>query len=231
MHTTVCVYQTPPSSRAARKKSESNPGAARLGSIGQVSLDVYWDRLHLAYEFDIVERYNRTIRDESNGQTRRNNDYFEPGEIAHLHGGINDAYCNFLESLGYKLTPLEQSQRRRISRQKGGKYCLVLDRVAEDTYWICYLTTFGNARRGDLISNAAGRYFALAFGESEPWPPDFPAVDTQPKWNNLAYIFAVPVLAKGLTAPWTMNTRVMLQAGAMERIKQQITLKLRVRSR
>jgi hypothetical protein len=96
------------------------------------------------------------------------------------------------------------------------------------------LTTFDRAASGGHITFASGRYFALALGIAPEWPPGFAALKTSPPWKENAYVYAAPILCKGLRVPFMdkgtafMRRRFLLN-GELERIRGEIVNKVTVR--
>lgn len=190
----------------------------------------HWESLHLAYHFELIRRTQTLAQQRlTAAELRQAKLVFEPGEIAHVSGGLNLAFLHFLEARGYELNMHERALRKWLGRRKSGKYCVVVERVNEDTYWVCYITSFGDCRNGRDISSPVGRYFGLALGDTPPWPPDLPTIDTNPHWEGgAAYIVAMPVLRRGLASTGRGSFRHMLQAGALERVRQQVMLRVQV---
>jgi hypothetical protein len=168
------------------------------------------------------------------------NPTFYPGDIAYASGGITGAYWEFLERLGVYLNKEERELRESVNKSEGiGKYCVVLERVDVDTYWVCYLSRFAGDARTGRISFPAGLFFGLAFGDAQEFPIGFSPLRTSPPWGEPCYLFAAPVLRQGLKVSNRIGSmgsnknrtrRTSLQAGELERVKSEVQAKTEART-
>lgn len=147
--------------------------------------------------------------------------YFEPGDIAYLEGYIHDAFTDHLVQRGYHTSFLETPRANRT-----GRYCLVLRRLGDDRYLVCYLTSFGGASGYEDVNTLMGRTYGLPLGESVYWP-GIPSLETRPMWNG-GFIFAIPVVREGLSRS-NLSVRCRLVPSELERAKILIRERLQVR--
>jgi hypothetical protein len=175
----------------------------------------FWEHIRLAYN---LERKRRTLTSlDKLSRLRTTQTDFEPGEIAHVSGGVHSAFHDFLLSQEYTLFPGEKWMGSYGHRRTVKKYCVVLHRADKERYIVCYLTTFG--RR--TVDSPLAKTFGIALQETPEWPPGVKSIKTWPPWRGKGYMFAVPVIRRGLEVP-NMRRRIMLGFGELERVKKVI---------
>lgn len=156
---------------------------------------------------------------------------FLPGEIAHIQddGSLICGFYDFATWQGLKIT---QEESKLISMAGPvGRMCLVLQRLADGTYLVCFLTSFGGTKRGEKIASPLGRLFAVAIDDTAEYPKGTPSVKFTPKWLNGAFLYALPVPRKTLVRHKLAKHRpFMLSVGELERVKRLILDRIRVRA-
>jgi hypothetical protein len=181
-----------------------------------MGIDLYWERLRLYYTAQIDTYFE---------ERRAHRFEIEPGEITHTEGGISDAFRGFLEDHKYMLTNSEKSNKNEMH---GHKYCVVLDRHGVNgEYVICLLATFGRSQGVDELS-PAGRFFAVPVVTThEPGGKTAESIVIAPPPLVRSFIFAAPVIRKGLARTTTSTIR-RLGIGELERLRAIVAKKVLV---
>ncbi|KIK44806.1 hypothetical protein CY34DRAFT_802266 [Suillus luteus UH-Slu-Lm8-n1] len=196
-----------------------------------LGVDLRWDRLRWAYEFDAAMR-TKSASDLS-GLSREEKEKaqcsFEPGEIAHIDGsgGITTAFYEFLDRHNFPLTSIERRYMQVLidSAPDISKYCLVLQRLSADTFVVCYIASFGGVAYGTSLSPIS-RFFSMAMGDTPPWPPNSRPLHVIPRWFGSGFIFGVPVVRKNLSK--TTHSRASLAHGELHRVRSFIAERLKL---
>jgi hypothetical protein len=198
---------------AAPSKSESTKSRALFG------VDPYWERIHLAYRYEVAKRTK--VDREAIGTS---NPVFEPGEIAHVddYGTLIGGFYNFLEWQGMILSHKERIVKAKVEHRSRTRFCLVLQRLDDGKYIICYLTSFKQAQHGHNIQSILGRLFAIAIDDTPEYPLGTPSIKMVPKWRGHSFLFALPVLRRNLVPSKVGHTRFILRMGELERVKQMV---------
>lgn len=198
-----------------------------------LGVDLRWDRLRWAYEFEVAIRTKRadTLKDLSIEEKEKAQSSFEPGEIAHVDGGggVNAAFYEFLLRNKFPLTPAERQYTRTLITTASdiGKYCLVLQRLSADTFIVCYIASFGGVVYGTNLSPIT-RFFSMAMGDTPSWPPNTRPAHVIPRWIGSGFIFGVPVVRKNLTK--TNHSRPCLAHGELQRVRSFVADRLKAGS-
>lgn len=198
-----------------------------------LGVDLRWDRLRWAYEFEVAMRTRRvdTLNDLSIEEKEKAQSFFEPGEIAHVDGGggINAAFYEFLLRNKYPLTPAELQYARTLMTTAPdiSKYCLILQRLSADTFIVCYIASFGGVVYGTLLSPMT-RFFSMAMGDTPSWPPNTRPAHVIPRWTGSGFIFGVPVVRKKLIK--TTHCRASLAYGELQRVRTFVADRLKAGS-
>lgn len=200
--------------------SDSTAAPSRC-TISMLGVDPYWERVHLAYHYEVEKRTKAH---------RTANASFEPGEIAFVNddGTLGGAFYDFLEWQGMSLSPEEKINQRNAKRNRHGRYCLVLDRLDNDAYIVCYLTSFHQAQHGTNIQTTLARLFAIAIDETPEFPLGTPSIKVVPKWAGYGFLYAMPVCRWDLAQSRAINTRFILRLGELERVKRLILERVKV---
>jgi len=188
-----------------------------------LGVDPYWERIHLAYRFEVEKRTKRGINPDSN--------LFEPGEIAHIDddGTLLAGFYDFLEWQGMRLTRGERYLKAKVQRGQQGRFCLVLQRLCDGGYIICYLTSFNQAAHGENIQSSLARLFAIAIDGTPEYPPGTPSIKLVPAWTGGGFLYAMPVPRHNLKRTTIMKIPFILRMGELERVKRLITERVKVR--
>lgn len=187
-----------------------------------LGVDPYWERIHLAYHFEVEKRTK---------QGSAPADVFEPGEIAHIDddGTLTAGFYDFLEWQGLRLTHREKTLQKKIKRDGKGRYCLVVQRLDDGRYIICYLASFHQAVYAENIQNSLSRLFAIAIDDTPEYPPGTPSIKVAPKWTGQGFLYAIPVPRYSLVRNTTVkNKRFILRMGELERVKRLIVERVKV---
>jgi hypothetical protein len=153
-------------------------------------------------------------------------DSFEPGDLAyHNEGSLHEAFIEMMKKKGHELSPFESLPQKF---KRVGRYCLVLRRLRDDQYIICYLTSFGGARKYGDVTSLLGRVYGLPLGENIHWP-GIPSLRTRPMWKG-GFILAIPVIRQDLRRT-NLAFRCRLTSSELERAKQLIRERQQVRGR
>lgn len=191
--------------------------------------DFRWERVNLANFFDYARRtreYNQDKNELDSGDP-----VFDAGEIALTDGGLPLAFLNFLKRRGYQLSTQEQILLARLKRYNHKRYCLVLRRLDNGDYIVCYLATHGRAFFGKNIANPIGRFFSIALGSTPEWPPGTDPIKVSPRWIKGSFIYGVPVVQSKLTVPkYGTARRFMVQSGELQRLMTFIEKRIKVSS-
>ncbi|KAG1855396.1 hypothetical protein C8R48DRAFT_719730 [Suillus tomentosus] len=196
-----------------------------------LGVDLRWDRLRWAYEFDVAMRTKSAsdLSGLSREEKKKAQCSFEPGEIAHVDGGggITAAFYEFLDRDNFPLTPIERRYMRVLndSAPDISKYCLVLQRLSADTFIVCYIASFGGVVYGTGLSPVT-RFFSMAMGDTPPWPPNSRPLHVIPRWIGSGFIFGVPVVRKNLSK--TTHSRASLAHGELHRVRSFIAERLKL---
>lgn len=196
-----------------------------------LGVDLRWDRLRWAYEFDVAMRTKSAsdLSGLSREEKKKAQCSFEPGEIAHVDGGggITAAFYEFLDRDKFTLTSMERRYMRVLidSAPDISKYCLVLQRLSADTFIVCYIASFGGVVYGTGLSPIT-RFFSMAMGDTPPWPPNSRPLHVIPRWIGSGFIFGVPVVRKNLSK--TTHSRASLAYGELHRIRSFIAERLKL---
>jgi hypothetical protein len=136
------------------------------------------------------------------------------------------------------MTPEERILARHYSTNSVGKYCVVLDRLQDDSYLIAYLTTFGGKQNAFFI-HPSFRWSLIAFGGDAPWPLDFQPVRTLPRpWPVKSFLLALPVTRSNLrdaiypesaAQPWFRHIRFRVSESELRRVEDAIRQRSQVR--
>lgn len=228
-------------------EAEDRPSPAHAG-IAQYMLgsSPFWDHINLAYELlqdpralsqpdeaQLDKSADRLTRLEQYRGHQKKEDEFLPGEIAHIQddGSLIRGFYDFVTWQGLKITQEESRLRNLAKREPTGRMCLVLQRLADGTYLICFLTSFGGTKRGVNIASPLGRLFAVAIEDTEEFPKGTPSVKLTPKWRTGAFLYALPVPRKKLVRhKLAKYMPFMLSVGELERVKRLILDRIRVRA-
>lgn len=196
-----------------------------------LGVDLRWDRLRWAYEFDVAMRTKSAsdLSGLSREEKKRAQCSFEPGEIAHIdgNGGITTAFYEFLHRHNFPLTSIERRYMQVLidSAPDISKYCLVLQRLSADTFIVCYIASFGGVAYGTGLSPIS-RFFSMAMGDTPPWPPNSRPLHVIPRWFGSGFIFGVPVVRKNLSK--TTHSRASLANGELHRVRSFIAERLKL---
>lgn len=196
-----------------------------------LGVDLRWDRLRWAYEFDVAMRTKSAsdLSGLSREEKKKAQCSFEPGEIAHVDGGggITAAFYEFLDRHKFPLTSMERRYMRVLidSAPDISKYCLVLHRLSADTFIVCYIASFGGVVYGTGLSPIT-RFFSMAMGDTPPWPPNSRPLHVIPRWIGSGFIFGVPVVRKNLSK--TTHSRASLAHGELHRVRSFIAERLKL---
>jgi len=186
-----------------------------------LGVDPYWERIHLAYRFQVRERT----------KTRREtNPVFYPGEIAHIDddGTLSSCFYDFLEWQGMPLTGKEMAIKRKLSRQSFGRDCVILQRLDNNTYIVCYLASFNQAQHSQNIRSLLKKLFAIAIDDTPDYPPGTPSIKMNPKWEGYGFLYAIPVPRQNLVRHKALYSRFMLSMGELERVKRLVAERVMV---
>jgi hypothetical protein len=198
-----------------------------------LGVDLRWDRLRWAYEFDVALRTKSasTLSGLSIEEKKKAESSFEPGEIAHIDGGggVNAAFYEFLDRNQFPLTQMERRYMRNLATTAPdiSKYCLVLQRLSADTFVVCYIASFGGVVYGTNLSPIT-RFFSIGMGDTPSWPPDTRPVHVIPRWVGSGFIFGIPVVRKNLTK--TTHSRPCLAHGELQRVRNFVAERLKAGS-
>jgi hypothetical protein len=186
-----------------------------------LGVDPYWERIHLAYYYEVKKRTLAHLQ---------SNTVFYPGEIAHIEddGTLSSGFYDFLEWQGIPLSSKEMAIKRKLNRENFGRSCVILERLPENRYIICYLTSFHQAQHGQRVQGLLGKLFAIAINDTPEYPPGTPSIKIYPKWEGCAFLYAIPVLRQNLVRHKAIKSRFMLGMGELERVKQLITERVEV---
>lgn len=189
-----------------------------------LGVDPYWERIHLAYHFEIEKRTQRRTQDSGVS------DVFEPGEIAYVNddGTLIAGFYDFLEWQGIRLTHGEKFLQKKMRQDSRGRYCLVVQRLDDGRYIICYLTSFHQAMRAENIQTSLARLFAIAIDDTPEYPPGTPSIKVVPKWTGHGFLYAIPVPRQRLVRHNAVNKRFILRMGELERVKRLIVERVKV---
>lgn len=196
-----------------------------------LGVDLRWDRLRWAYEFDVAMRTKSAsdLSGLSREEKKKARCSFEPGEIAHIDGGggITTAFYEFLDRDNFPLTSIERRYMHVLidSAPDISKYCLVLQRLSADTFIVCYIASFGGVAYGTGLSPIS-RFFSMAMGDTPPWPPNSRPLHVIPRWIGSGFIFGVPVVRKNLSK--TTHSRASLAHGELHRVRSFIAERLKL---
>ncbi|KAG2157522.1 hypothetical protein DEU56DRAFT_765077 [Suillus clintonianus] len=196
-----------------------------------LGVDLRWDRLRWAYEFDVAMRTKSasTLNGLSQAEKNKAQCSFEPGEIAHVDGGggVTTAFYEFLDRSKFPLTSMEQRYVRVLidTAPDISKYCLVLQRLSADTFIVCYIASFGGVIHGTGLSPIT-RFFSMAMGDTPPWPPNSRPLHVVPRWIGSGFVFGVPVVRKNLSK--TTHSRASLAHGELQRVRSFIAKRLKL---
>ncbi|KAG1754328.1 hypothetical protein EDB19DRAFT_645352 [Suillus lakei] len=194
-------------------------------------VDLRWDRLRWAYEFDVAMRTKSAsdLSGLSREEKKKAQCSFEPGEIAHVDGGggVTAAFYEFLDRDKFPLTSMERRYMRVLidSAPDISKYCLVLQRLSADTFIVCYIASFGGVVYGTGLSPIT-RFFSMAMGDTPPWPPNSRPLHVIPRWIGSGFIFGVPVVRKNLSK--TTHSRASLAHGELHRVRSFVVERLKL---
>lgn len=193
-----------------------------------LGFDTYWERIDAAYRYE-VRRRTRILEDEAA------NTPLEPGEIAHIDddGTLSAGFYDFMEWQGMKLTRREEGIRAKLKLNvlRGnsfGRWCLVIQRLDDGRYIICYLTSFNSLKYGANLESLLGKLFAVAIDDTPEYPPGTPSIKMSPKWHGNGFLYAIPVPRENLRRH-SISGRIMLRMGELERIKRLISERVQVR--
>ncbi|KAG5719601.1 hypothetical protein E4T56_gene8947 [Termitomyces sp. T112] len=142
---------------------------------------------------------------------------FEPGDFAYYEGSLHEAFTEFLKRKGYRLTPTEDT-----TMPKKGRYCLVLQRLSQDEYIVCYCASYGGAKSFHDIKDPVARHFGIPLNENATWPGVSP-LKTLPPWKSTygAYLLAIPMVCEGLL-PSNIQMRIRLLFRDVQRLRRLI---------
>lgn len=190
-----------------------------------LGVDPYWERLHLAYRFEVEKRT-------TNRSTVQVSEVFEPGEIAHIDddGSLLAGFYDFLEWQGMPLRRKEIEIKKKLRRARDGRWCLVVHRLDDGRYVICYLTLFNQAQHGENIKSSLSRLFAIAIDDTPQYPTGTPSIKLLPKWGECAFLYAMPVPRRNLVRGKTLHIRHILRVGELERVRRLIVERVKVRA-
>ncbi|KAF7969525.1 hypothetical protein HWV62_27019 [Athelia sp. TMB] len=134
-----------------------------------------------------------------------------------------------MEWQGLPITRDERIIRDKAKKDMRGRMCLVLQRLADGRYLICYLTSFGQRKLGQNIESTLGRLFAIAVDDTPDFPAGTPSIKVCPKWGGHAFLYALPVPRANLVRhKLAKRVRFMLHIGELERLKTMIVDRMRV---
>jgi hypothetical protein len=187
-----------------------------------LGVDPYWERIRLAYYYYYYEVENTMVEQQTNT-------VFEPGEIARIddHGTLHRGFYDFLEWQGMKLSRRERVWKKKLKRETFGRYCLVVQRLDDGRYVICYLASFNHAQEGQNIQGSLARLFAIAMDDTPEFPLGTPSIKIVPKWGKYAFLHAIPVPRQNLVRLGA-NARFILRMGELERVKRLIVERVKV---
>ncbi|KAL0946813.1 hypothetical protein HGRIS_012982 [Hohenbuehelia grisea] len=179
-------------------------------------VDLVWERVNLATE---VEDSWRRRRDFKTRITPGGVQY-DPGEIAIAEGGIALAWLSFLERRNFLLTLEEHQQLRKVRQMNAYRHCVVIDRIDENSYHVCFLATFDDIKDGSKIDTPISKFFSFAIGDTKPWPPGYEPIKIGQRWSD-SFVFCVPVARSNLLIPrFGTANRALLEPGELERITE-----------
>ena len=189
-----------------------------------LGFDPYWERIDAAYNYEIRRRTEILAA----------NTPLEPGEIAHVadDGTLAAGFYDFMEWHGMKLTKQEESIRTKLKlgAVKGGsrgRFCLVIQRLDDGRYIICYLTSFNSIKYGTNLEGLLGKLFAVAIDDTPDYPPGTPSIKVLPKWHGNGFLYTIPVPRKNLQRKKS-GIRFMLRMGELERVKRLVSDRVQV---
>lgn len=184
-----------------------------------LGVDPYWERIHLAYHFEV----DRRTRYKTSGPT------FELGEIAYVEdeGTLSSSLYDFLEWQGLELTQQERVWRDKLKLNGFGRMCLVVQRLDDGTYIICFLASFGETIHGKNIKGSLAKLFAIAIDDTPEFPLGTPSIKVVPKWKGHGFLYAIPVPRRNLRRH-KINIRFILRMGELERVKRLILERVKV---
>jgi hypothetical protein len=189
-----------------------------------LGIDPYWERIRLAYEYEVEKRTTAHPR-----AIIASNTVFEPGEIAHIDDGtLSGGFYDFLEWQGMTLNRRERAVKVTAKRGSRGRFCLVVQRLDDGRYIVCYLASFSQVQDGEKIKNSLGRLFAIAIDDTPEFPPGTPSIKVVPKWEGYGFLYAIPVPRQNLVRPKAVNKRFILRMGELERVKRLIVERVKV---
>lgn len=156
---------------------------------------------------------------------RRHVDEFEPGDFAYHEGSLHEVFVEFLKRKGYQLSPFENTPM-----PKKGRYCLVIQRLSQNTYIVCYCASYGGAKGFHEVYDPIARHFGIPLNENSVWPGVSP-LQTSPPWksNSGAYIFAIPMICEGLLPTNIPTTKIRLISHDIQRLRRIIVDRSQVR--
>ncbi|KAJ8507493.1 hypothetical protein ONZ45_g10150 [Pleurotus djamor] len=182
-----------------------------------------WERNTLATYLEFTRRTGQFNKDE------RGNVSFHAGELALTDGGLPHAFVEFVQRRGYRLTSQERELLLPGFRGDLKRYCLVLGRLEDGRYLVCYLATFNKAFHGKNISSPIGRFFSISIGKTIPWPPGYASIKVSPPWPEGSFIFGVPIVRSNLTVPkFGTSRRFMVDSGELQRLKSFIQTRIQL---
>ena len=195
-----------------------------------LGVDSYWERIHLAYRYEVEKRTKAHQRAIIASHT-----VFEPGEIAHINdnGTLLAAYYDFLEWQGLELHHKEKLLRAKVHRNDYGRFCLVIERLGDGRYIVCYITSFNHTQDGQHIQSILGKLFAIAIDGTDgtpEFPPGTPSIKLVPPWRGHGFLYAMPVPRQNLKRHKHRQLRYILRMGELERVKQLIRLRVEASS-
>lgn len=189
-----------------------------------LGVDPYWERIHLAYDFFYNHPQYHIPRRQAEVE-------FEPGEIAHIEdeGTLVRGLYDFLEWQGLPITRQEIIVRDKAKdRGTSGRMCLVLQRLADGRYLICYLASFRQVTYGADIQSPLARLFSIALEDTPEFPEGTPSIKIIPKWGVHGFLYALPIPRRKLVRHKARDVRFMLRLGELERVKRLILDRVQV---
>jgi hypothetical protein len=192
-----------------------------------LGVDSYWERIHLAYNYEVEKRTSAHQQ-----ELIATNNVFWPGEIAFIedNGTLSSGFYDFLEWQGMPLRRKEIEIKKKLRRARDGRWCLVVHRLDDGRYVICYLTLFNQAQHGENIKSSLSRLFAIAIDDTPQYPTGTPSIKLLPKWGEYAFLYAMPVPRRNLVRGKTLHIRHILRVGELERVRRLIVERVKVRA-
>ncbi|TDL26143.1 hypothetical protein BD410DRAFT_784185 [Rickenella mellea] len=187
--------------------------------LGSAAKDIAWQRLDQYFAREVREYLKQPkFRVPASFSLRQ----FRPGEIVHTDGGMYSAFATFLTQRGLRLWSTEKTGY--ISNNKPTKFCVILDRLGDGWYRVCFLTTVG----GTVAPNPENPLlwlYSIAVHPCNPWPPGVRPLRTYPL-KTPSFVVGLPVLTKTLRPLHNTNKRVHLTSGELERLRAFVREKL-----